>query len=155
MAHIPRLLLKPIKTLQVQYPMIQIDRDQCDRANQNGIFAVDMERYLLWNTDQDIIFHPELKKEIKWREFYPGLSDSGACTNTHVIFVSIRGVIQPDHVSNIQSSAMSESHPAVATVMSVLMITSIVGNLLVCVVVKRNRDMRYRYLRWMFNLNYC
>lgn len=32
---------------------------------------------------------------------------------------------------------------AITTVMSILIITSIVGNLLVCAVVKKNRDMRY------------
>jgi len=37
---------------------------------------------------------------------------------------------------------MSESHPAVATVMSLLVIASIMGNILVCTVIKKNRDMR-------------
>ncbi len=53
-------------------------------------------------------------------------------------------VFYPGHREARQSSMMSDSAGVpITTVLSILVVVNIIGNTLVCLIIKRNRDMRY------------
>ena len=67
------------------------------------------------------------------------------------LHASMQFCFYPGH-GTLTSSIMSESAAAIAitTVLSILVIADIVGNSLVCAIIKRYRDMRYAETKKLF-----